>query len=137
MRPRKPLFMTPHVDGGAVMQTLPGSERMVGGPLMCMFHELQPALVIGDWTCRSLYMHVAHEPPRPYNGRDCQEVQRAVECLRESPLAAAVLLEGQHGAGHPLPGFFTVHRPDHRIDFFAYPSIHGRRHLWAQVYRRR
>ena len=113
------------------MQTLPGSEGLVGGPLVCMVHELRPALVIRDWTCCSLYMHVAHEKPRPYAASDCQEVRHAVQCLQSSADAAAVLLDGQHAQGHPLPGFFTVNRPKHRIDFYAYPG----RHLWAQVHR--
>lgn len=33
--------MSPHVDGrGTVLRALPGSERMVGGPHMCMYHEI-------------------------------------------------------------------------------------------------
>ena len=136
MRPRKRLNMSPLIDGrGTTMRPLPGSQRMVGGPKMCMYHELQPALVVGDWTCRSLYMHIAYEIPRPYNGTDCLAVSNAVEVLRRAPLAASILFERQQVPGHPLPGFFTVPYSAHRIDFFVYRCEAGRRHLWAQVYR--
>ena len=136
MKPRKPLSMSPHVDGrGTVMCPLPGSGGMVGGALMCMYHALEPALRIGDWVCRSLYMHIAYEKPRVYDGPDCLAVKNAVEDMRRSPDAARVLLDREHAPGHPLPGFFTVTSPRYRIDFYAYPSERGR-HLWAQVYRK-
>lgn len=118
------------------MRTLPGSERMVGGPLLCMFHELQPALNIGDWTSRTLYMHVAYEKPAAYSGPDCFAVKNAAERVRTSSDAAAVLLDGAHAPGHPLPGVFTVTCPAYRIDFRAYSSTPCQRHMWVQVYRR-
>lgn len=116
------------------MSALPGSDAMTTGPLLCMYHQLEPALLIGDWTCRSLYMNFPHEKPRAYSGVDCRAVRDAAEVLRRSPDAARVLLERQTAPGHPLPGFFTVESPGYCIRFNAYPSARGR-HLWAMVLR--
>ena len=126
--------MSPHADG-AVLRNLPGSDRMVGGPLLCMFHELSPALHIGGWTCGSLHMHVAYEKAVAYARVDCQAVFEATEHVRASPDAAAVLIDGRHAPGHPLPGVFTVTLPAYRIDFRAYKGTATQHHMWVHVYR--
>lgn len=53
-------------SGGPTIRALPGSERMVGGPHQCMYHEIGGSpLALRKWRCGSVYMHVAHEPVRP------------------------------------------------------------------------
>ena len=114
------------------MRMLPGSDRMVGGPHECMYHEIE--LRLGEWRCESVYMHVAYETPRPYGGQDCKAVLDAVNAMKWKLEAADVLLGGAHAPGHPLPGVFTVWSPGYRVDMRAY--LHGdEKHLWSEVYR--
>lgn len=101
------------------VRELPGSGRLVGGPLSCMVHELQTPLVLADWTCPSLYMHLQHTRHPKYDESVLTAVRDALDRLRASPDAAAVLVDGHHAPGHPLPGFFTVTCPGYRIDFWA------------------
>jgi hypothetical protein len=130
--------MTPHVDGhGTTMRFLPGSQRMVGGPHLCMYHKIEASpLLLGDWKCGSVYMHVAYEQSRPYVGTDCHAVLNAINEMNMHPLlAAGALLHQEHAYGHPLPGVYTVQSAAHRVDMRVYMH-EGMRHLWAEVYRR-
>jgi hypothetical protein len=116
------------------MRALPGSERMVGGPHMCMCLDCCIVCLDG-WSCGSVYMHVAYNVARPYNHGDCQAVLSAVHAMNQRPhLAAGVLLRGEHAPGHPLPGVFTVATPAYRVDMRAYPH-QDKKNLWAEVYR--
>jgi len=129
--------MTPNVGGqGATMRALPGSQRMVGGPHVCMYHRIEASpLRLEDWRCCSVYMHIAREPLRPYVGADCLAVLRAVnEMNADAAVASGVLLRGDHALGHPLPGVYTLASPAYRVDVRAYEH-NGMRHLWAEVYR--
>ena len=35
-----------------MMRPIPGSSRLAGGELLCMFHTLEPALILDDWPCK-------------------------------------------------------------------------------------
>jgi hypothetical protein len=57
---------------------------------------------------------------------------------RRHERAAAVLLDGAHEPGQPLPGVWTELSPGFRVDYRAYASVANsseRKHLWAEVYR--
>lgn len=83
-------------------------------------------------------MHVAHEPLRPYVARDCKVVLDGINDMNENPhQAARVVIDGAHESGHPLPGVWTVHSAEYGVDFRAYASNEGKKHLWAEVYRQR
>ena len=127
--------MSPDVDGhGTTMRALPGSEAMVGGPHLCMYHAIGPSALTLD-GCSGVYMHVAYEASRPYAGQDCEAVLSAVNAMNQQPhLAAEVLLSGEHAPGHPLPGVFTVVTPGYRVDMRVI-THQGKRHLWAEVIR--
>ena len=121
------------------MRNLPDSERMVGGPLVCMYNTLEPGVRIRDWCCRGVYMNVPYEVPHPYSGVRCQAVQRAVDKLRCHPdihtsIAASLFdgVDGAHFPGHPLPGVFTVCDQSFRVDLRVYGK--NQKHLWAALY---
>lgn len=72
------------------------------------------------------------------------------EMNRRPERAAAVLLDGAHEPGQPLPGVWTENGREFRVDYRAYAgpdvfpvALEGasqpvvRRHLWAEVYRKR
>ena len=130
--------MSTHIDGhDRTMKVLPGSaERMVGGPHMCMYHNIESSpLQLEDWACTSVYMHVAYErePPRPYLGPECSAVLSGINVMNGNHVVASgVLLKGDHAAGHPLPGVYTVLSPGYRVDFRMYPHNH-KKHLWAEL----
>ena len=112
------------------MQALPGSEALVGGPLMCVVHDIaaEPLrLVYGPtcWTCNEVYMRVTDKKSFDYSGAENEAVLRGVDVMRQQPeVATDVLLNGTHAPGHPLPSFFTVVSRGHRVDFHAY-SLSG------------
>lgn len=132
--------MTTHIERhGTVLQFLPGSEVMVGGKLLCMYHSIEGApLMLEDWKCGGVYMRFAHERmERPYGGPECMAVQDAIYAMNHQPaLTANVLFQGAHAPGHPLPGVFTVMLPGFRVDMRKHEHSHNT-HLWAIVYRRR
>lgn len=108
-----------HWRAGA-WRDLPGSGRMVGGPLRCRHVALPP-------SHPDLYVHMAH--PQPHEQvRDACPPSAVMAALT----AAARQLDGAHGDGHPLPGVFTVELPGYRVDLRRYG---GRAALWAEVYR--
>ena len=117
------------------MVPLPGSERMVGGPLVCMYHTLDPRVTIGAWRCGSVYMNVPYKKPVPYSGRECNAVFQAVQALRADDRAAGVLWGGAHLLGHPLPGVYTWRGDGYRVDLRRWEAApRGALHLWAAVY---
>lgn len=130
-------MMSPNVDGGCVLRDaiardLPGSENMVGGSLKCMYHRVEPPLMLGRWACGSVYMHVAYKPTKVYDSVDCRAVHDAInEMVVDREVAADVLLRGSHADGHPLPGVYTVATSRHRVDFRVIER--GNKHLWAEV----
>lgn len=128
--------MVSHIECNGTMCALPGSERMGGGPHICMYHVIED-IHLDDWTFNSVYMHVAYQPiGGPYVDTDCQTVLYAVYQLKVFPiLAAGVLLRGDHFHEHPLPGVYTVYYMTHRVDMRAYKDNNGARHLWAEMYR--
>ena len=132
---RKPLEMSPPIGFGNVIQNLPGSERMVGGPLKCMYHELSPRVIIGSWECRSVYMNIPFRRlDRPYGGAECQAVYDAIEVLRRSPDdAKRILIDGEHVRGHRLPGVFTWENEAHRVDMRRYENG-SKSYMWAALY---
>lgn len=134
-RQRKGKTMTPTIGHGKIMHVLPGSESMVGGPLLCMFHELKETpLMIDKWRCQSVYMHVAFKRPAPYNGGECMSVLNGVNAINnDHQNAFRALLQGEHLSGHPLPGVYTVVVEDFRVDFRV-KEHNGNKHLWALVY---
>jgi hypothetical protein len=128
--------MSPNIDGvGRTMLPLPGSvERMVAGPLTCMFHRLSPAVKIGDWMCQSVYMNVPYKKPVPYSGEECKAVFDAIVVMRDDTHAASAL-QGDHIPGHPLPGVYTCETMSWRVDFRKWQ--HGQQsYLWAALYKR-
>ena len=128
-------IMSQHIDGhGKIMCNLPGSEAMVGGPHLCMYHILDSSLSLGDWSPKAVYMHVARQKPKVYLATECRAVLDGINLLNQDHAAAAsALLHGTHIDGHPLPGVYTVFLPSFRIDYRMYPH-NGNRHLWAELY---
>lgn len=110
---------------------------------MCMYHEIGDSpLALRNWKCGSVYMHVAHEQVRPYVAADCQAVLDGINDMnRHSERAAAVMMDGAHEPGHPLPGVWTVRSPSYRVDFRVYrenpEDLQSAQSLWAEVYRTR
>ena len=112
-----------------MMCYLPGSENMVGGRLLCMRHEIEPLL--GKFSM--VYMRVIDDKSlSPYLEPECVAVLNGIAVMRQQPdVAEAVLMRDGHAAGHPLPSFFTVVFPGHRVNFHVYDKLH----LYAMVSR--
>ena len=104
-----------------MMRPIPGSSCLTGGELMCMYHNLEPALILDDWPCDHVYMRVMSECPRPYADADCKAVFDGISVMSRDPaLAAFVLMKKGHAQNMPLPMFFTVNSPGRRVDFHVY-----------------
>ena len=103
------------------MRPIPGSSRLAGGELLCMYHTLEPALILDDWHCNAVYMRVAGEWPRPYDDVDIKAVFDGIAVMRQDlALAAFVLMKKGHAPNMPLPMFFTVNLTKCRVDFYVY-----------------
>ena len=132
------------VDGERALQPLPGSHRMSGGEHVCHYTPIEPQPRIGDWRCQSVYSHVAYETSRPLHGAEPLALMQSLNKMFGDQQNTVVLLEGQHAAGHPLPGVYTVDvTQDYlgrscrfRVDFRVYFSDNGNKHLWAEIYKR-
>ena len=115
---------------------LPGSsEYIVGGALMCMYHEVQP-VKLNRLQCDGVYIRVMSELPRLYDDDDCKAVLNGITSMNLEPdLAYQVLLQGEQAPGHPLPSFYTVETTKYRVDFHVY--VHElNNYLYASLIRR-
>jgi hypothetical protein len=117
------------------MMPLPGSQYMVGGPLICMLDELENPVQIGPWSCQSVYVNMPYRKPSPYCGEVRAAVRDAIQELSEDPIGARVLMEGVHKAGHPLPGVYTHETNGYRVDLKRWSSDR-QSYLYALVYER-
>jgi hypothetical protein len=127
----------PNQVSNTIMRSLPGSERMVGGHHLCMYHDIGDSpFVLRNWNCIGVYIHVARERERHYQSPVCQAVSEGINEMKRFPERAfAVLLNGEHEPGHPLPGVWTVDRLGFRVDFRAYNvsnEKNSEHNLWAE-----
>ena len=129
--------MSPNIGGGSgrTMMPLPGSQCMVGGPLICMCTKLDNPIKIGNWCCQSVYVNVPYRKPSPYSGDVCAAVRDGIETLVDDPMGASVLIEGLQIRGQPLPGVYTYEMNGYRVDLRLWMSNH-QSYLYALVYER-
>jgi hypothetical protein len=104
------------------MQVLPGSEVLVGGEILCLYHKLPSPVVFEGWECNFVYINVLHQrQPYVYTQEDIEVVMEAIDVMKREPeVYNSVLFGKTHAHGHPLPGFYTYKNYDTRIDFHIY-----------------